>query len=245
MAKNKASKKEADIDKDEVTYEEEVGGKEEKGASGEGGSFFDQYKNYIYIGGAAIIAIIAYLYFQNNGKSETEMEALGEMAMAEVYFQQDSIQKSIVGDAQFMGFEMVEQDYAGTDAANLANYYIGTGKLKLGQIDEGIGYLEDFEKGDNMISAAAYAALGYAYEQKLAFGEAAEYYEKASKTPEENAVSTPFYLMDAARNYESADNVARALEIYKRIKKDYPQSEQVTQGNVDKYIAKLDLGSDV
>lgn len=244
MAKNKANK-EAAVNKDEVTYEEEVGGQDQQGAGGEEQSFFQKYKNIIYVGVAAIIAVGAYLYVNQSGKSSTELEALGEMAMSEVYYQQDSMQKAINGDAQSLGFEMVTDDYSGTDAANLAKYYIGTAKLKMGQIDEGIAYLEEFEKGYNMVSASAYAALGYAYEQQTNFAQAAEQYQMAAKTPSENDFTTPLYLMEAARNLESAGDAGAALETYKRIKKDFPSNEQVVNGNVDKYIAKLDGGSDV
>lgn len=237
MAKNKANK-EAEVAKDEVTYEEEVGGQDQQGEGGEQ-SFFQKYKNLIYVGVAVLIAGGAYLYVNNNGKSAKELEALGEMAMSEVYYQQDSMQKAINGDAQSLGFEMVTEDYSGTDAANISKYYIGTAKLKMGQIDEGISYLEEFEKGDNMVAASAYAALGYAYEQKMAFGEAAEHYQKAAVTPEENDFTTPLYLLEAARNQESAGDPNAALETYKRVKNDFPNYDQVLNGNVEKYIAKL------
>lgn len=90
-----------------------------------------------------------------------------------------------------------------------------------------------------MISAAAYAALGFAYEQQNSFAEAAGQYELASRTPAENDFSTPFYLMHAARNHESAGDAEAALNIYKRIKNEFPLSDQAKDGSIDKYIAKL------
>ena len=139
---------------------------------------------------------------------------------------------------------MITDDYSGTDAANLAKYYIGTAKLKLGQIDEGIAYLEEFDMGYNMVSASAHAALGYAYEQQAAFAQAAEHYQKAATTPMENDFTTPLYLLEAARNQESAGDAGTALETYKRVQNDFPNYEQVVNGNVEKFIAKLDPGAD-
>ena len=244
MAKNKGKSNKESV-AEEVTYEEEVGG-ESSSSSGGAQTFVEKNRNFILIAVVAIAGIAIFLIMQNKNKNESNLEASGEMALAEVNFQQDSTNKSINENAEFMGFESIMDEYDGTDASNLAKYYTGTGKLKLGLIDEGISYLEEFEKGDNMVSASAYAALGYAYEQKSEFATAAENYNKASSTPEENAFTTPMYLMDAARNQESAGDKDGALVTYKKIKTGYPSYTEVSNGNVDKFIAKLDpSGSDV
>ncbi len=247
MAKNKAKSKKEEVDgvteQDGVTYEEEVGG--EVKAEVDDRSFIQKYQNLLLIGVVAVVAIGVYFYTQRGGVDEENIEALQEMAMAEVYYQQDSVGRAITEQIQFLGFESVIDQYEGTDAANLARYYVGTGKLKLGEIDAGISYLEEFEKGDNMVSASAWGALGYAYEQKIDFAGAAAAYEKAAVTPEENDFTTPMYLMDAARNFESAGNPDRALEIYQRLKKDFPRYQSVADQTVDKYIYKLGGETDV
>lgn len=247
MAKNKAKSKKEEveevIEQDEVTYEEEVGG--EVKAEEDDRSFIQKYQNVLLIGVVAVIAIGAYFYTQRGGVDEENIEALQEMAMAEVYYQQDSIGKAISEQIQFLGFESVIDQYGGTDAANLARYYVGTGKMKIGEYEAGISYLEEFEKGDNMLSGSAWGALGFAYEQKIDFAGAAEAYEKAAVTPEENDFTTPMYLMDAARNYESAGNSAKALEIYQRLRKEYPRYQSVADQTVDKYIYKLGGETDV
>ena len=247
MAKNKAKSQKEEIeevvDQEEVTYEEEVGGEESGGGSDQ--PFLQRYRNVLIIAGIAIVAIAAYFYSQRNAVDEDNVDAMREMAMAEVYYGVDSMNRAINENIQFLGFQSVIDQYDGTDAANLARYYAGTGKLKVGEIDAGIGYLEEFEKGDNMLSGSAWAALGFAYEQKVDFAGAADAYEKASKTPEENDFTTPMYLMDAARNYESAGNAAKALEIYQRLKKDFPRYQSVADQTVDKYIYKLGGETDV
>ncbi len=246
MAKNKGKSKQEEVEEvvdQEVTYEEEVGGEVE--AAGGDQTFFQKYRTILVIAGIAIVGIAIYFYTQRNAADEENLEALNEMALAEAYFQFDSVNKAINENIAFLGFQTVIDQYDGTDAANLARYYSGTGKLKVGETDAGIAYLEEFKKGDNMLSSAAYAALGFAYEQKIDFASAAEAYEKAAVTPEENDFSTPMYLMEAARNYESAGNPDKALEIYQRLKKEFPRYQSVADQTVDKYIYKLGGETDV
>lgn len=237
--KSKSAKEEVEqvIEQDEVTYEEEVGGEVKSDEVDQ--PFLQKYRNLLIIAVIAIAGIAIYFYTQRNAVDEENIEALQEMAMAEVFYQQDSIGRALSEQVQFLGFEAVIDQYSGTDAANLARYYAGTGKLKLGEWDAGIGYLEEFEKSDNMLSASAWAALGFAYEQKIDFAGSAEAYEKAAVTPSENDFTTPMYLMDAARNHESAGNADRALEIYQRLRKEFPRYQSVADQTVDKYIYKL------
>jgi|GEM_PF-346780 len=246
MAKNKSkSQEEVEelVDQSEVTYEEEVGG--ETSESGDDQGFFAKNRNMIILAVIAIVGIGGYMLYQGSQGDSENQEALGEMAMAEVMYQVDSTAQSINENVRFVGFQSIIDQYGGTDAANLATYYAGTGNLKMGQPDAGLSYLEDFETGDNFLSAAALAAKAYAFEQKIDFGSAAETYEKAAVTPEENNFSTPMYLMDAARNYESAGNNEKALETYMRIRKDFPRYQSVQDQTVDKYIYKLGGNTDV
>jgi tetratricopeptide (TPR) repeat protein len=172
--------------------------------------------------------------------SNEEKNKTGQAAMVSslVAFEQDSFNLALAGQAgQGGGFTDLADDYSGTDAGQLSKYYAGVSYLNTGKIDEGMEMLESYKKGSTFVGAAAHAALGYAHEQKGAFAEAAEAYETASRTPSENAVSTPFYLMHAARNHESAGKNDAALELYRQIKTKYPLSAE--GASVDKYIARL------
>lgn len=247
MAKNKSKSQQEEVeelvDQSEVSYEEEVGG--EVANTGDEQGFFVKNRNMIIIAVIAIVGIGGYMLWQSNKGDSENQEALGEMAMAEVMYQADSTAQSINENVRFVGFQSIIDQYGGTDAANLARYYSGTGNLKMGQVDAGLSYLEDFETDDNFLSAAALAAKAYAFEQKIDFASAAEAYQKAAVTPEENNFSTPMYLMDAARNFESAGNSAKALEVYQRIRKDFPRYQSVQDQTVDKYIYKLGGNTDV
>lgn len=235
MAKKDIKNTEDTID-EEIIYEEET--IDESPSTQGSPTFFDKYKNII-LGATAFIAVaaIAFMWFQGD-QAKKSIEANDAMVRAVQYFEADSTRLALAGDGQFEGFLDIIDDFGGTPPGNLANYYAGVCYLKLGQVEMAIDYLQDFKKGDDMVAAAAYASLGFAYEELQDFGKAAGFYEKASKTPEENAYTTPFYLMDAGRNYESGGDTGKALDIYKKIKKKYPLSDEGRQA--DKYIARLE-----
>lgn len=237
MAKNKAKAQleEEVIGKEKVTFEEVKGGSSV--ASGAPQSFFQKYRNFIVIGGIGAVVVGIFLVLRMSGREEANKEGQVAMINAVLNYEKDSFQLALAGGPQGQGFESLAEEFGNSDAGQLSKFYAGTSLLQIGSIDQGLEHLEAYSKGKNMVSAAAYAAIGFAHEQKAEFVEAAEAYEDAASAPGENSFSTPFYLMHAARNYESAGNNDKALNIYRDIKQNYPLSTE--GGSVDKYIAKL------
>lgn len=241
MARNKGRSKMNDdelIDQDDVTYEEETGSKAH-GASDAPQSFLSRYRNLLIVGGVALIAVGGFFGYQWSQKDKVNQEAQAAMITSVLYYEQDSMQKAINGDGQNSGLIDIVDEFGGSASGNLARYYLGTAYLKSGNLEEGIATLEEYKKGNSMVSAAAYGALGYAHEQKGEFEEAAKSYQEAAHTPEDNMYSTPFYLLHAARNLESANKAPEALALYKEIKEKFPQSDASRDGTVDRYLAKL------
>ncbi|HHG83568.1 MAG TPA: tetratricopeptide repeat protein, partial [Bacteroidetes bacterium] len=208
-------------------------------AAESGQSFLEKNKTLLIGGGVVVLAIILFFVIQSRGADTENLEAQVDMINPTIYYEQDSFDLSINGNGQFVGFNSLSDDYSGTKSGNLMKYYVGTAYLKIGNYDQAILYLEEFNKGDNMVSAASLAALAAAHEQKSDFSRAGELYEDAARTPEENDFTTPYYLMHAGRNYESAGENDKALALYEKIRNQYPLSEQAADGSIDKYIAKL------
>lgn len=241
MAKNKGRSKMNDdevIDQDEVIYEEETASKAGD-ASAAPQSFLEKYRNFLLIGGVAIVAIGGYFVYQWSQREVVNEEAQAAIMTSALYYEQDSLDKAINGDGQNAGLLEIVDEYSGTDVGNLGRYYLGTAYLKKGNLEEGLATLEEYKTNNSMVSSAALGALGYAHEQKGEFEEAAKNYEEAAHNPKDNMYSTPFYLMHAARNLESAAKADEALAIYKEIKEKFPLSDQVRDGSVDRYLAKL------
>jgi len=169
-----------------------------------------------------------------------ETEAQQQMFKAQEYFEVDSFKLALNGDGNNLGFLDISDDYSGTKAGNIANYYAGISYLYLGQYDLAIKFLKDFSSDDMLINSISIGATGDAYMEKDNMEEAISYYLKAAKNTE-NDFTTPVYLHKAGVAYELLGKHKEALEIYEQIKADYKKSQEGR--DIDKYItrAKLNL----
>lgn len=198
--------------------------------------FIEKNKTAVIGGGIALlVAIGAGLYF-GGVFSGDNAEANADMYRAARFFESDSLDKALKGDGQNPGFERIADEYSGSKAGNLAKYYAGVALLKKGQTDKGIEMLESFSKGDNMVSMSAYLALGFAYEDKGDLSKAENFFEKAANAVGDNEQTTPVALMQQARVLEAQKEYDDALDIYQRIKRDFPKSTEAPR--LDKYIAR-------
>jgi tetratricopeptide (TPR) repeat protein len=198
----------------------------------------ENQKPITYAVGLIILLVIAYLVITRFYMQPREKEAQSQMFMAENYFEQDSFNLAINGDGNYLGFLDIIDDYKMTKSANLAKYYTGISYLHLGQYDDALDYLNGFKTKDMLLGPIAEGAKGDA---RLELGDnqgALRHYRKAFSM-NENELTTPVYMMKAARLLESMDQLEDALAIYREIKEKFPESNEGQ--NVDRYIARVEL----
>lgn len=201
--------------------------------------FFEENRKSITVIAVALFAIVggyfAYLYFY---LQPLEKEAQQEMFWAQQYFEQDSLNLALKGDGMHYGFLDVAAEYSGTKAGNLANYYAGISYLNLGQYDNAIALLDEFDSNDPILSVVAVGAIGDAFLELDQPKEALDYYKRAV-SGEKNRFIVPFYLLKAGMLAEQNGNTKAALGFYQRIKKEFPDSREAT--DIDKYIARIEV----
>lgn len=192
-------------------------------------------KSLFVIGGTIIALILLYVGYQMLIIGPREKEAAGQMFMAERYFEQDSLDKAINGDGNFLGFEAIADEYGSTKAGSMAHYYLGFAYLRKGQYEQAIESLEDFSNNDEVLMALSYSGIADAYLELNKLDDAATYYKKAVAKSKDQ-FSTPIFLMKLGMTYEMANESTKAVEAYERIKKEYSESSEAKE--VDKYIAR-------
>ena len=67
--------------------------------------------------------------------------------------------------------------------------------------------------------------------------QALEYYKKAANVDDKDEYTSSEFLFRAALFAESAGKTKEAVELFKKIKEDYPLSEKAA--DVDRYLARL------
>lgn len=185
--------------------------------------FFNKNRNLIYGVLAAVVLAVAGYFGYNYWKTEQNKVAAAEMFQAEFYLQADSLEKALMGDGNHLGFSDIAEEYSGTDAGELANFYAGAIAMKQGKYDEAIDYLEDYNADDLLLQAGAYSLTGDAYMEKGDFSAAAKAYKKAAKH-EPNAEFTPYYLMKLGLALEKSDDLEGAVDAYDQVITEYPSS---------------------
>ena len=188
---------------------------------------------------AAALLTLGYLAYQRLIAAPAQEEAANEMFVAQQNFQKatdgvssDSLYKlSLNGSEGKFGFLKIAEEYSGTDAGNLANYYAGIAYLNTAKYTEAIDYLSKFKSEDIILSALAKGAIGDAYSQKNQPKEALENYIKAAET-NKNDFTTPRFLLKAGKVALSLGNKADALKYFTDIKDNYEAAPEAASVDV-------------
>ena len=220
--------KKKDKTEEKIVAVEEVLGKTEQ--------FIEKNQKILtIIVGIIVVLVLGYFGYKKFYLAPLEKEAQSQIFMAEMYFEQDSLNRALYGDGNYLGFLDIIDDYSSTKTGNLANYYAGICFLKKGEFEEAIDYLKNFSSSDQIIGPMASAAIGDAYMELGDPEKSITYYlEAAGKS--NNEFTAPTFLMKAAWTYEELGEYNKALKLYERIKKEFYQSYEARE--IDKYIAR-------
>jgi tetratricopeptide (TPR) repeat protein len=131
-----------------------------------------------------------------------------------------------------IGFKEIVSDYGITASGNLASAYAGICYYKLGDYQNAVKYLSQFDGKDHYLTTSVVGLIGDCYAELGETQKALGYFEKAGS--QKNAVLSPVYLKKAGLAYESLGEPAKAVKCYTEIKNAYPTSQEAT--DIDKYI---------
>ncbi len=205
---------------------------------GQTGKFVrENQKSLVFIAGAIVVMILLYLGYQKLYLAPREDTAAGQMFEAQNWWQKKDWDKAIKGDAGYPGFEKIISDYSNTKAANLAYFYLGIAYLNKGEYRKAIDNLTNYRGNDGIIAAEALGGTGDAYVELKDYDKAETYLKKAADKAG-NKFLSPFYLKKLGLVYEAQNDNKDALDTYKKIKTDYPDSNEAQ--SIDGYIARAD-----
>jgi tetratricopeptide (TPR) repeat protein len=199
---------------------------------------YDQNKSMII--GAAIAVIVAisgsigYYYYS------TAQEAEAQQLMAdatEAYLNQD-YEKSLTGsETDFtVGFEQIINNYSITNAANLAHYYAAVCEFNLGNPQEALSYISEYEIPEGIMGVGPISFNGVILTDIGNHTEAAEMYVRAAEW-DMNDSTTPYNYLEAAKAFQDAGNADQARKYAQKIVDEYAESQQAT--NAQKLLGTL------
>ncbi len=223
MTKNK-------LNKEEKIQQELL---EEKVSSIE--NFFEENKKIIWtILAVAVVAgllVVAFFKFYANPRKG---EALKAMFPAEAQFRAENYDAALNGDGNNLGFKELIEEYS-SYAPESIYLYAGLCELKLANYEEAVKYLKKYSGSEPILQARALSSLADAFCGLENYKEAVSYYKKAAELVDNDFAAE--YLLNEAIVLEKLGDNAKALELYNRIKEEYPNSKEGY--TIDKYIARL------
>ena len=210
--------------KDEPILADEMLGKSE--------AFVIRHKNVItYTVAAILVVILGYIIYQKFIVEPKEKEAM--VALQEPMYQ------SFIGkntDA-LEGANAVIENYSGTDAANVAHIIAGgLTAYEQGNYEEAIAIFEEYDGDDDIIAPKVKHALGNCYSHTGDTDKAIELLLEAAEEANNEAV-TPLCWRDLAAMYEQQGKKEEAINLYERIKTEYPGCMLVLCGEIDSQLA--------
>lgn len=205
----------------------------------------DKQKPIMGVISLVLLGVLGYMAYQqfvvvpNNKEAVTKIYASQKVfneAVDASLSKKDSLYKlSLNGDQQNIGFKAVVEDYGSTQTGNLAKYYAGIASLRTGAYTEAIGYLEDFDGNNTVLSSIALGAIGDAFVQLNQHQDAIKYYEKAANI-NPNDLTTPKFLEKAARVALHDSLISKAITYLERIDTEFKGTKVVNK--LDQLLAK-------
>ena len=194
------------------------------------GSFFqDNQKSVVFILGGIVVLILLYFGYQKLYLDPRAEEASNRMYKAEQLAPIDSLQnKAITGDGAFLGFKQIADEYSNTKSANIANAYLGGLYLRQGKFEDAVKALEKYAPtGSQILDPLVIGLTGDAYSELKDYKKAADYYKQASEKSS-NSYTTPLFLKKLGLVYEAQNDYKSAETAYKKIKTDFPESQEAS-----------------
>ncbi len=209
-------------------------------AIGRAEAFIEKYQKQLIYGVLLIVLVVCgILLFNKFYLAPRESEAQDQMSKGQQYFEVDSFKVALNGDgATYIGFNKIIDEYGITKSSNAAQLYAGICEYELGEYQKAIDHLTKFNaKGSINFDVVATGKIGDAYAELGNLDKALDYFKKAYKN--DNKVFSPVYMKKAGAICETKGDFAQAVELYTKIKDNYPQSSEAR--DIEKYIERASL----
>lgn len=162
-----------------------------------------------------IAILVAGFFIYNNMVAEpAELDASEDLWPVEQIF------ATAKYDSAATEFEYVAEEHAGTEAGNLANYYLGISHLKQGKFEEALTAFENFDADGKILPGLKVGLIGDCYSELGQVDEAIAHYKKAATLLNSKSVS-PYFLKKAGILLEQNNEYEDAVAVYKKALDEY------------------------
>ena len=188
---------------------------------------------------AVIVIVAGVSMYKHLYAAPREEKAQAALSKGQEYFEAGQFEQALNGDSiGYEGFAKVADEFSGTKAANLAQAYMGICYAKMGQNEQAIEALNQFDGNDQMVAPAIKGTIGNCYAQLGQLDKAAATLQEAAAQADNNTLS-PIFLKQAGEILVKQGKFDEAIQAYTTIKDKYFAS--YTAMDIDKYIEQAKL----
>ena len=200
-------------------------------------SFVDRYKLILVYGSIGIIVLlIGFVGYKKFIKEPKDLESQDVYWNAFYDWQNnDTTGLAKVGTDNYLGFEDISSQYAGSPGGNIATYALATMAMEDKDFDGALAYLEDCEFEDVMLGTLVIGMKGDCNVELGEYETALTFFNEAAER-ETNDFTSPMYLKKAGLVYEKLGQPEKAVEAYQKIKDEFYKSSEAS--DIDKYIIR-------
>jgi tetratricopeptide (TPR) repeat protein len=203
-------------------------------------TFYDKHKKAISIGTTTmVVVVIAIVVFVKN-RADNNERAVVQLAAIHQMYDNGQFQTAIDGvpERNVAGLKVIVDNFGSSRTGELARFYLADAYFQLGKYTEALENFQDCSPSGDLLKSSRLAGIAASHEALGNHKEAGNYFERAAaKDPTEGSMAE--HLHNAARNYAQAGDKERALDLFRRIKKNHPTT---TYGReADRYIIQLSV----
>jgi len=195
-------------------------------------SFFIENRTIILAVVIGVIVVTGSLIGYQYYKAALEEQAQELLAIAEGYYSLGDYDRALNGDSFELtyGFLAIANDFSGTEAGNLANYYAAVSSFKLDNIEDALTQFGKYDAPSGILGVGSISFYASILNENGSKERAAQTYIEAAEW-DENEFTSPFNLLKAAEIYYALEDFETAQELTHRILTDYPNSSEVTDSH--------------
>lgn len=193
-------------------------------------SFLKRNLTSVLAGTLAALILIGggiYYYLHTQAQEQQSQELLVE---AEQVFHMGEYELALQGgDMQLeVGLVDIIENYGSTSAGNLARYYAAVAESELGNYNQALHYIQEFDPPDGILGVGPLALQAVILANLEQYEESANAFLNAAEW-DENESTTPQNLLNAAQVSIEAENYDEAAEHIDRILSEYEDSDVADQ----------------
>lgn len=177
----------------------------------------------------AVSSIVGYMFWKNSQENEAQVL----LGIAEQYLAFGDYTGALYGiENEFtIGFTQISDRFGSTQAGNLAHYYAAIAHFELQNFEEAASHIQKYDQPDGILGVGSLSLQGEILTELGDYKQAAVTFVRAAEW-NENGITTPELLLEAAMAWERAGELDNATTLLNQILTTYPQSLQLTRAEV-------------